>query len=121
MSEKWIDRSWRDIITENVDDAILFFKPDIAADRDYDKKPVLISTEFSAIGGDSDKGMRNSDVCLSIPLKTGTDQRLAFHLEQQHWPDKDFALRMFQSYYRMSDRLRIPVTSLAYLRVISIR
>ena len=113
MSEKWIDRSWRDVLTENVDDAILFFKPDIAADRDYDKKPLLVPTELPTIGGDSDKGMRNTDIGLSIPLKTGTDQRLAFHVEQQHAYDKDFALRMFQGYYRMSDRLRIPVTSFA--------
>jgi len=113
MSEKWIDRSWRDVLTENVDDAILFFMPDIATDRDYDKKPLLIPTEFPAIGGDSDKGMRNSDVGLSISLKTGIDQRLAFHIEQQHAHDKDFALRMFQGYYRMSDKLQIPVTSLA--------
>jgi hypothetical protein len=113
MSEKWIDRSWRDILTENVDDAILFFMPDLAADRDYGKKPQLVPTELPAIGTDSDKGSRNTDVGLSIPLKTGTDQRVAFHIEQQHAKDPDFALRMFQSYYRMSDRLRIPVTSLA--------
>ena len=113
MSEKWIDRSWRDVLTENVDDAILFFKPDVAADRDYTKKPFLVPTEFPAIGGDSDKGMRNSDFCLSIPLITGMVQRIAFQIEQQHAQVKDFALRLFQEYYRMSDRLQIPVTSLA--------
>jgi hypothetical protein len=59
--------------------------------------------------------MRVSDVGLSIPLKTGADQRIAFHIEQQHAPDKEFALRMFQGYYRMSDRLQVPVTSLAIL------
>jgi hypothetical protein len=84
MSEKWIDRAWSDFITENVDDAILFFKPDLAADRDYDRKPLLVPNEFPAIGTDSDKGMRVSDVGLSIPLKTGADQRIAFHIEQQH-------------------------------------
>jgi hypothetical protein len=113
MSEKWIDRSWRDVITENVDDAILFFNPDLAADRDYDKKPMLISTEFPVIASDSDKGMRIPDVGLSVPLKTGIEQRVAFHIEQQHAHDKDFALRMFQGHYRMSDQLQIPVTSLA--------
>jgi hypothetical protein len=113
MSEKWIDRSWRDILTENADDAVLFFMPGLAADRDYGKKPQLVPTELPAIGADSDKGSRNTDVGLSIPLKTGADQRVAFHIEQQHAKDPDFALRMFQGYYRMSDRLRIPVTSLA--------
>jgi hypothetical protein len=115
MSEKWIDRAWKDFITENVDDAILFFKPDLAADRDYGRKPLLVPGELPAIGTDSDKGMRISDVGLSIPLKGCADQRIAFHIEQQHEPVKEFALRMFQGYYRMSDRLRVPVTSLAIL------
>jgi hypothetical protein len=115
MSEHWIDRAWKDCITENVDDAVLFFKPDMAADRDYSGKPLLVPNEFPAIGSDSDKGMRISDVGISIPLKTGADQRIAFHIEQQHEFDKDLALRMFQGYYRMSDRLRVPVTSLAIL------
>jgi hypothetical protein len=52
-------------------------------------------------------------VGLSVPLKTGADQRIAFHIEQQHKDDKHFfAKRMFQSYYRMSDKLQMPVTSL---------
>jgi hypothetical protein len=70
MSEKWIDRSWKDILTENADDAILFFKPDLAADRDYSRKPFLVPNELPAIDTDSDKGSRNSDVGLSVPLKT---------------------------------------------------
>ncbi|GHV29437.1 hypothetical protein FACS1894167_08730 [Synergistales bacterium] len=70
---------------------------------------------YCFIDSDSDKGMRISDVAISIPLKTGADQRIAFHIEQQHEPDKDLPLRMFQGYYRMSDRLRVPVTSLAIL------
>ncbi|GHS95906.1 hypothetical protein AGMMS50276_13290 [Synergistales bacterium] len=115
MSEHWIDRAWKDCITENVDDALLFFKPDLAADRDYNRKPLLVSGELPAIGSDSDKGMRTSDVALSIPLKTGADQRIVFHIEQQHEPDKDLPLRMFQGYYRMSDRLQLPVTSYAIL------
>ncbi|MDR1482161.1 MAG: hypothetical protein LBI74_06000 [Synergistaceae bacterium] len=114
MSEKWIDRSWKDMITENADDAILFFKPDLAADRDCSRKPFLIPNELPAIDTDSDKGSRNSDVGLSVPLKTGEDQRIAFHIEQQHRNDKYFfAKRMFQSYYRISDKLQMPVTSLA--------
>jgi hypothetical protein len=114
MSEKWIDRSWKDILTENADDAILFFKPDLAADRDYSRKPFLIPNELPAIDTDSDKGSRNSDVGMSVPLKTGGDQRIAFHIEQQHRDEKHFfAKRMFQSYYRMSDKLQMPVTSLA--------
>ncbi|GHS92652.1 hypothetical protein AGMMS50276_01050 [Synergistales bacterium] len=35
MSESWIDRCWKDVIKENVDDAISFFMPGLAAKRDY--------------------------------------------------------------------------------------
>ena len=113
MSEKWIDTSWREVITKNIDDAILFFMPDIAADRDYSKEPVLLQNELRAIGVSSDKGARYADLALSIPLKTGVDHRLLLHVEQQHAYDKNFPLRMFQIHYRMSDQLQLPVTSLA--------
>ena len=113
MSSKWIDKSWRNVLSENLDDAISFFMPDIAADRDYGKAPFLLPPELSAIGGDSDKGMRTVDLAISIPMTTGPDQRLALHIEQQHAHDRDFPWRMFQGHYRMSDQYRIPVTSLA--------
>ena len=113
MSEKWIDKSWYDVLTDNVDDALLFFIPEIAAARDYSKKTFTKPKEFPAIDGVSDKGMRNADLVLSVPLKTGVDQNLVFHIEQQHAYDRDFPFRMFQTYYRMIDRFRTPVTSLA--------
>jgi hypothetical protein len=113
MSGHWIDRSWRDVLTENADDAILFFMPELAADRDYSLKPFLVPNELPAIDTDSDKGSRNSDIGLSVPLKTGVNQRIAFHIEQQHRFDEHFSKRMFQSYYRMSDKLQMSVTSLA--------
>ncbi|MDR1379484.1 MAG: hypothetical protein LBJ36_10600 [Synergistaceae bacterium] len=110
---KWIDRTWKEVIIENIDDAILFFKPDLAMDRDYEKKPFLIDTEHPAIGGVSDKGGRISDLCVSVPLITGAEKRVAFQVEQQHKKDKELGLKVFQNYYRASDQLQIPVTSLA--------
>jgi hypothetical protein len=113
MGEKYIDQNWKDIITDNADDAILFFKPDLAKDRDFGRNIQLAANELPEIDSGTDKGMRISDICMSVPVKGGTFTRIAFHIEQQHEPDGDFALRMFQSYYRVSDRLKIPVTSLA--------
>jgi hypothetical protein len=53
-------------------------------------------------------------VCLAVPLKTGNMPRAVFLIEQQHeMGDKDFGLRMFQSFYRASDEFQVPVTSLA--------
>jgi predicted transposase/invertase (TIGR01784 family) len=112
MSEKWIDRAWKDILIGCLDDAIAFFMPDLAADRDYSQKPEILTEEMPAIGASSDKDMKVSDVCASLLMKNATIQRVALLIEQQHWPHKDFAQKVFEEYYRSTDRLRIPVTAL---------
>jgi hypothetical protein len=113
MSEAWIDRAWKDVLHENADDAISFFMPELAAERDYSKKPQSGDPQHPAIGGDSNKGERTSDLCLSLPIKTGGTSRAVFLVEQQHEKDESLPLRMFQSYYRACDEYASPVTSLA--------
>jgi hypothetical protein len=112
MSEKWIDRAWKDILIGCLDDAIEFFMPDLAADRDYSQKPEILTEEMPAIGARSDKGMKASDVCASLLLKNAMVHRVALLIEQQHWPHQDFARKIFEEYYRRSDRLRVPITAL---------
>jgi hypothetical protein len=51
MGESWIDRSWKDVIRENLDDAISFFMPGLAELRDYSLKPRISDPEHPAIGG----------------------------------------------------------------------
>jgi hypothetical protein len=112
MSESWIDRGWKDVIRENLDDAISFFMPGLAELRDYSAKPGTADPERPAIGGKSDKGKRISDLCVSLPLSDGAVSRAIFLLEQQHEEDKTLPLRVFQSYYRANDEYALPVTSL---------
>jgi hypothetical protein len=113
MSENWIDQSWKNVINRNADDAIAFFMPELAAERDYTKQPEAADPQHSPIEGESNKGSRISDVCLAVPLKTGNVPRAVFLIEQQHETDKTIGLRMFQSFYRASDEFQVPVTSLA--------
>ncbi|MDR1515576.1 MAG: hypothetical protein LBS45_07770 [Synergistaceae bacterium] len=113
MSESWIDRSWKDVLKENLDDAISFFMPGLAELRDYSAKPRVADPERPAIGGKSNKGKRISDLCISMPLKDGGESRAIFMVEQQHEDDDTLPLRIFQSYYRASDEYALPVTSLA--------
>jgi hypothetical protein len=115
MSEKWIDQSWKQVLTENLDDAIAFFMPALAADRDHLRKITPLRDEHPAIAAGTDRGMRVSDLCFEVPLMGGREQRVALFVEQQHWRKKNFALGMFQEYYRMSDDLKMPVTALAIL------
>jgi predicted transposase/invertase (TIGR01784 family) len=113
MSEHWIDRNWKDIIKKNPDDAISYFMPELAAERDYSREPRFAGTEYPAIGGKSDKDATNPDLCMAVPLKTGHTPRALFLIEQQHEEDESLPSRIFKSWYRASDEHQIPVTSLA--------
>jgi hypothetical protein len=113
MRESWIDRRWKDVLKENLDDAISFFMPGLAKLRDYSLKPGAADPEHTTIGGGSNKGKRISDLCVSLPLKNGGESRAIFLVEQQHEKDDTLPLRIFQSYYRASDEYAVPVTSLA--------
>jgi hypothetical protein len=112
MSEHWIDRAWKDIINENADDAISFFMPTLAMERDYTKKPESADPVHETIGGNSDKGSRISDVCLSVPLIGDYASRAVFLIEEQNANYKILPLRIFQSFYRASDEFQAPVAAL---------
>ncbi|GHS95361.1 hypothetical protein AGMMS50276_10660 [Synergistales bacterium] len=116
MSDKWIDQGWKSILIKMPDEAIEFFLPDLAAKRDHSQKILFLRDEHPVINSGTDKDMRVSDACFGIPLLNDKIQRVALYVEQQHWRDENFenfARRMFEGYYRASDRLRVPVTSLA--------
>ena len=110
--EHRLDSNWKDLIKANPDDAIEFFMPELAKERDYAQEPQFRSTEYGGIEGKSDKGRVNTDLCMAVPLKTGETPRALFIIEQQHNDSENFPLRMFRSWYRASDEHRIPVTSL---------
>ncbi|MDR1132548.1 MAG: hypothetical protein LBL05_00205, partial [Synergistaceae bacterium] len=107
------DSNWKEIIAKNVDDAISFFIPELAAKRDYSQEPAMSGIEHPVIGGKSDKGRVISDLCFKIPLIDGNTSRALFIIEQQHNPKKGLQKHMFESWYRASDEHRIPVTCLA--------
>jgi hypothetical protein len=112
VTENYIDRAWKDVLKGSLDDAISFFMPSLASERDYSKIPEAADPVHLAIGGKSDKGSNISDVCFKVPLKNGEFPRSLFFVEQQHEEDKSLPLRVFQSWYRASDEYQFPVTAL---------
>jgi hypothetical protein len=61
MSEQWLDRAWKDVLKGDMDDAISFFMPGLAAERDYSKTPEAADPVRPALGGKSGKGSNISD------------------------------------------------------------
>jgi predicted transposase/invertase (TIGR01784 family) len=109
----WIDAAWKKVLYAGIDDAIAFFMPGLAKDRDMSKEVEILKDEFPAFGIDTDKGMRVADLCLSVPLTGGISRKVNLFIESQHEDDKNFALRMFQTFFRMSDSFKENVTALA--------
>jgi hypothetical protein len=109
----WIDAAWKRVLYEGIDDAIAFFMPSLAKDRDMSREVEILKDEFPAIGAETDKGMRVADLCLSVPLKGGISRKVGLFIESQHEDDKNFAFRMFQTFFRMSDSFKERITALA--------
>jgi hypothetical protein len=113
LDGNWLDEAWFDMLIQETDDAIEFFMPDLAADRDYTKRAELMSENMPGLEASTNKGGRVADICLSLHLLGGNIQRVALVIEQQNESDPGFARRIYTEFYRASDRLTYPVTSLA--------
>jgi hypothetical protein len=109
----YIDTAWKRVISDGIDDAIAFFLPGLAEDRDVSREIAKASGAFPALDSESDKGMRVADLCFSVPVIGGESRKVGLFVEQQHEDDDQFALRVFQTFYRMSDSFKEKITALA--------
>jgi hypothetical protein len=113
MDGNWIDTAWKKVLTDGTDDAIAYFMPSLAAERDLSKEISILKDELPAIGSDNDNRMRVADICFSVPIKSGESKKVGFFVEQQHRDEDSFPHRMFQDFYRLSDSLHEKITALA--------
>jgi hypothetical protein len=109
----WIDSAWKKVLSDGAEDAIDFFLPELAKDRDRSTEVGLAGGELHAIDSDSDRRARIADVCFSVPLKTGESCKVGCVVEQQHDDDRRIGEKIFRGFYRLSDRLNDDVTALA--------
>ncbi|MDR1740393.1 MAG: hypothetical protein LBR38_00895, partial [Synergistaceae bacterium] len=67
---KWRDRLWKDGLSKLAEEAVEFFMPDLAADRDVDR-PIMavVASEIPKPESASDLGMRIPDVLMKVPVK----------------------------------------------------
>jgi hypothetical protein len=99
---KWRDVAWKRAIVDGASEALEYFMPDLAFDRDTSREIVGITgAELSISGSATDKGMLVSDVFLNVPVTGGEDWSVVCLAEQQHENDKEFAGRMFDSWVRL--------------------
>ena len=109
------DSPWKEAIEHYFADFLQFYFPRVHAQIDWGDAPVFLDQELRAVVQDAELGNRFVDKLVRIRRKDGCRGWLYVHLEVQGEAQKAFSERIFVYHYRLYDRYRQPIISLALL------
>ncbi len=92
-----------------------FFFPDLAGKIDWTAGIEFKDKELEALTTESTTGKRIADMLVQMRSKEGDPLYVLAHTEIQGDQEPDFPLRLYTYNYRIYDRYRIPVVTLAIL------
>ncbi|MFW5893545.1 MAG: Rpn family recombination-promoting nuclease/putative transposase [Verrucomicrobiota bacterium] len=108
-----LDSPWKDVLDKYFPAFMELLFPDAYADIDWSIPPVALDAELQKIVRDAATGRRLADKLVRVKRQSGEDLVVLVHTEVQGQYDPEFAERMFTYHYRIRDRYRQPVVSLA--------
>ncbi|MBX2892249.1 MAG: hypothetical protein KF734_15080 [Saprospiraceae bacterium] len=109
------DQLWKTIFEDFFQDSMYFFFPQNADEIDFSHAPEFLDKELARIFPRTQQKGRVVDKLVKIRLKNGRYNWLLIHIEVQGYHDPDFPKRMYQAYYRISERYDRQVAALAVL------
>ena len=112
------DPLWKAILEHVFADFLRFFFSDAEEVFDLRKGFEYLDKEFDTLfpPESNNKGVRFVDKLVRVFLKEGGEQFILVHVEvQSNRGDGDLARRMFEYFYKISDRYKVPVTAVAIL------
>ena len=109
------DSPWKDAIERYFPEFLKFFFPAAHGEVDWSKEHVFLDQELLAVTPDAELGRRHVDKLVRVTGLGGEARQIFVHIEVQGEPAQNFAERMFVYNYRLYDRHRSPVASLAVL------
>ena len=109
------DSFWKEVLEKLFKEFLQFFFPKIHRDIDFGKGYQFLDKEFQQISRKANKGKKIVDKLVKVYLKNGREKWLLIHIEIQGQKDVSFAERMFTYYYRIFDKYKRDVVSLALL------
>lgn len=109
------DTPWKEVVTYYFSDFMAFFFSDAYAAIDWGWPFDFLDQELAALAQGARPGRRRLDKLVRVRLRGGGEHWMLVHLEVQGRHDSGFAERIFTYHYRMYDRYRRPVASLAVL------
>jgi len=109
------DSPWKEILEELFEDFLFTFFPDIYREIDFSKGYVFLDNELQQIMPISETGKRIVDKLVKVYLLNGSEKWLLIHIEIQGYEQDEFPERMYIYNYRIFDKFRKDVVSLALL------
>lgn len=82
---------------------------------DWTVPPVFLDQELPAVSHDAELGRRLADKLARVTLRSAEVEVICLHLEVEGRPGADFSERVFVYNYRLYDRHRCSIASLALL------
>jgi len=109
------DTPWKEVMTDHFPEFMAFYFPSAYAAINWSRPHDFLDQELSALSPDAELGRRLLDKLVRVYMHDGGEQWVLVHLEVQGWRDAGFAERIFIYHYRVYDRYRRPVASMALL------
>ncbi len=109
------DSPWKDVIERYFQDFILFFCPQAFGEIEWSRGFEFLDKELQQVVRDAEFGLRLVDKLAKIFRTDGDEAWVLIHIEVQSQEETNFAQRMFVYYYRIYDRYKRSVASIAVL------
>jgi hypothetical protein len=109
------DTPWKGMLERYFEQFMIFFFPRAHSGIDWSKGYELLDKELQQVVRDAGMGRRFVDKLVKVWQKDGEEAWLLIHVEVQGQAEADFAERMYVYNYRLFDRYRRTVVSLAVL------
>jgi hypothetical protein len=109
------DSVWKEIITDYFREFMEFFYPKTAKRIDWSQKHEFLDSELQKLTRDSERKKRLADKLVKVQLVDGKEKVLLIHIEVQSYAETNFAERMFIYYYRIFEKYKQRVMSVALI------
>jgi len=109
------DNPWQEVLERYFRECLALFLPQAHAEIDWSQAPVFLDKELRQVTPDAELGLRRVDKLARVWRQDGAEAWVLIHVEVQSQEDTTFAERMYVYNYRLYDRYRRRVVSLAVL------
>jgi len=109
------DSPWKDVIERYFSDFIQFFLPQAYGEIEWSRGFEFLDKELQQVVRDAELGRRLADKLVKVWRTGGEEAWVLIHLEVQSQEETNFAERMFVYHYRIYDRYKRRVASIAVL------